>query len=154
GCAQRTNPGNAVRRLPDVGHLMFSSVLVANRGEIACRIMRSAKRLGLRTIAIYSEADAGTLHVRQADEAYCVGPARARESYLDITRVIEAAVESGAQCIHPGYGFLSENPDFALACQKTGIAFVGPPASAIKAMGHKDAAKDIMKKAGVPVVPG
>jgi 3-methylcrotonyl-CoA carboxylase alpha subunit len=133
---------------------MFSSVLVANRGEVACRIMRTAKRLGLKTIAVYSEADAKALHVREADEAYLIGPAPARESYLDIDRVIAAATRSGAQCIHPGYGFLSENPEFAEACRRAGIVFVGPPAEAIRAMGHKDAAKQLMSKAGVPVVPG
>ena len=133
---------------------MFSSVLIANRGEIACRIIRTARRLGVRTIAIYSEADAEALHVRQADEAHLIGPAPASQSYLDINRVISAAVRSGAQCIHPGYGFLSENPDFAEACRDASIVFVGPPAQAIRAMGHKDAAKKLMAKAGVPVVPG
>jgi 3-methylcrotonyl-CoA carboxylase alpha subunit len=133
---------------------MFSSVLIANRGEIACRIIRTASRLGLRAIAVYSEADAGALHVREADEAYLIGPPPARESYLDIGRVIDAAVKSGAECIHPGYGFLSENPDFAEACRKAGIAFVGPSPESIRAMGHKDAAKKLMEKAGVPVVPG
>src|SRR5947207_11187521 len=103
---------------------MFSSVLIANRGEIACRIIRTARRLGLKAIAVYSEADAQALHVREADEAYLIGPPPARESYLDIARVIDAAAKSGAQCIHPGYGFLSENPDFAEACREAGIIFV------------------------------
>src|SRR5438094_2292334 len=133
---------------------MFSSVLIANRGEIACRIIRTARHLGLKTIAVYSEADARALHVREADEAYPIGPSPARESYLDMARVIDMAVKSGAECIHPGYGFLSENPDFAEACREAGIIFVGPPAEAIRAMGHKDAAKKLMSRAQVAVVPG
>src|SRR5438270_406064 len=133
---------------------MFSSVLIANRGEIAVRIARTAQRLGMRVIAVYSEADAGALHVRVADEAYLIGPPPARESYLVIDRVIEAAALAHADCIHPGYGFLSENPQFAEACAAAGIVFVGPPPSAIRAMGLKDQAKVLMEKAGVPVVPG
>jgi 3-methylcrotonyl-CoA carboxylase alpha subunit len=133
---------------------MFTSVLIANRGEIAVRIARTAKRLGLRTIAVYSEADKGALHVRSCDEAVAIGRAPPRESYLAIDRVIEAARQSGAQCVHPGYGFLAENADFAEACERVGIAFVGPPAAAIRAMGLKDRAKALMEKAGLPVVPG
>jgi 3-methylcrotonyl-CoA carboxylase alpha subunit len=133
---------------------MFASVLIANRGEIACRIARTAARLGLRTIAVYSQADANALHVRQCDEAYPIGPAPAAESYLVIDRLIDVARQSGAQCIHPGYGFLSENAEFAEACAKAGIVFVGPPPSAIRAMGLKDRAKVLMEQAGVPVVPG
>src|SRR6188474_2666710 len=133
---------------------MFSSVLIANRGEIAVRIARTAKRLGMRVIAVYSEADATALHVRVADEAYLIGPPPARESYLVIDRIIEAASLAHADCIHPGYGFLSENPQFAEACAAAGIVFVGPPPSAIRAMGLKDQAKALMEKAGVPVVPG
>ena len=133
---------------------MFASVLIANRGEIACRIARTAARLGMRTIAVYSRADAAALHVRQCDEAHLIGPASAAESYLVIDRIIEVARKSGAQCIHPGYGFLSENAEFAEACAKVGIVFVGPPPSAIRAMGLKDRAKALMQKAGVPVVPG
>jgi 3-methylcrotonyl-CoA carboxylase alpha subunit len=133
---------------------MFSSVLIANRGEIAVRIARTAKRLGLRTIAVYSAADRGALHVRSCDEAVAIGPSPPHESYLAIDRLIEAALRSGAQCVHPGYGFLAENADFAEACEKAGIAFVGPPAAAIRAMGLKDRAKALMEKAGVPVVPG
>ncbi|MEA3028375.1 MAG: 3-methylcrotonyl-CoA carboxylase alpha subunit, partial [Alphaproteobacteria bacterium] len=133
---------------------MFASVLIANRGEIACRIVRTAARLGMRTIAVYSQADADALHVRLCDEAYPIGPAPAAESYLVIDRIIEAARKSSAQCIHPGYGFLSENAEFAEACAETGIVFVGPPPSAIRAMGLKDRAKALMAQAGVPVVPG
>jgi 3-methylcrotonyl-CoA carboxylase alpha subunit len=133
---------------------MFNSVLIANRGEIACRIARTAKRLGMRTIAVYSAADARALHRRLCDEAYFIGPAEPRESYLRIERLIEVAKEAGAECIHPGYGFLSESGDFAEACAQAGVEFVGPPAAAIRAMGLKDRAKALMEKAGVPVVPG
>ena len=133
---------------------MLESVLVANRGEIACRIIRTAKRLGMRTIAVHSEADADALFVQMADEAYLIGPAAARDSYLRIERIIEVAKAAGAACIHPGYGFLSERAEFAEACAQNGIVFVGPPASAIRAMGLKDAAKALVSQAGVPVVPG
>ena len=133
---------------------MFSSLLVANRGEIACRVFRTAKRLGLRTIAIYSEADADALHVGLADQAICIGPAPALQSYLDINKVIAAAQESGAQAIHPGYGFLSENANFASACAAAGITFVGPPVAAIDVMGSKMASKRMMQEAGVPILPG
>ncbi len=133
---------------------MFSSVLIANRGEIACRIARTAKRLGLRTIAVYSEADAGALHVRLCDEAHAIGPAAATQSYLVIDKLIAVAKQARADCVHPGYGFLSENAGFAQACIDAGLAFVGPPPSAISAMGLKDRAKALMEKGGVPVVPG
>jgi 3-methylcrotonyl-CoA carboxylase alpha subunit len=133
---------------------MFGKILVANRGEIACRIMRTAARLGIRTVAVYSEADAGARHVALADEALAIGPAPAQQSYLDIHRIIAAARESDAQAIHPGYGFLSENAGFATACEQAGIIFVGPPAAAIAAMGSKARAKELMERAGVPVVPG
>ena len=133
---------------------MFASVLIANRGEIACRIARTAARLGLHTIAVYSEADVDALHVRQCDEAHPIGPAPATQSYLVADRLIEVARKSGAQCIHPGYGFLSENAEFAEACAKAGIVFVGPPPRAIRAMGLKGSAKALMEQAGVPVVPG
>jgi 3-methylcrotonyl-CoA carboxylase alpha subunit len=133
---------------------MFKSVLIANRGEIACRIARTAKRLGLRTIAVYSAADANALHVRTCDEAHFIGEAEPRQSYLNSERLIAAAKKSGAQCVHPGYGFLSENADFAEACAKSGVVFVGPPAEAIRAMGLKDIAKSLMEKARVPIVPG
>jgi len=133
---------------------MVSKLLIANRGEIACRVIRTARRLGLRTVAVYSEADAGALHVAMADEAYAIGPAPARESYLSIPRLIDAARRARADAVHPGYGFLSENAEFAEACDAAGIVFIGPPASAIRAMGSKAAAKTLMEKAGVPTVPG
>ena len=133
---------------------MFDKILIANRGEIAVRVARTAKRLGIRTVAVYSEADANALHVASCDEAYLIGPAPARESYLTGDRIIDVARRSGAQAIHPGYGFLSENAAFAQACVDAGIVFIGPSASAIAAMGSKSASKDIMGKAGVPLVPG
>jgi 3-methylcrotonyl-CoA carboxylase alpha subunit len=133
---------------------MLRRLLIANRGEIAWRIMRTCRRLGIHSIAVYSEADRGALHVRGADEAICIGPAPARESYLDADAVIRAARQSRADAIHPGYGFLSENAAFAAACESTGIRFVGPPASAIRAMGLKHEAKAIVSAAGVPIVPG
>ena len=133
---------------------MFKSVLVANRGEIACRVFRTARRMGVRTIAVYSEADARALHVREADEAVLIGPAPARESYLDATKVLAAAKATGAEAIHPGYGFLSENADFAEAVMAAGLVWIGPPPAAIRAMGLKDAAKSLMIAAGVPVTPG
>jgi len=133
---------------------MFAKILIANRGEIACRVIRTARRMGIRTAAVYSEVDAGALHVAMADEAYPIGPAPARESYLSIPRLIDAARRAHAEAVHPGYGFLSENADFAEACTAADIVFIGPPASAIRAMGSKAAAKDLMAKAGVPTVPG
>jgi len=133
---------------------MFKSVLVANRGEIACRVFRTARRMGIRTIAVYSEADAKALHVREADEAVLIGPAPARESYLDGAKVLAAAKVTGAEAIHPGYGFLSENADFAEAVMAAGLVWIGPPPAAIRAMGLKDAAKTLMIAAGVPVTPG
>ncbi len=133
---------------------MFDRILIANRGEIACRIVRTARRLGVGTVAVHSDADAGALHVQQADRAVRIGPAPAAESYLAGGRIIEAAQRTGAQAIHPGYGFLSENAGFAEACAAAGLAFIGPPADAIRAMGSKSAAKALMQKANVPVVPG
>ena len=133
---------------------MFGKILIANRGEIACRIMRTATRMGIRTVAVYSEADAGARHVALADEALAIGPAAARESYLNIDRIIAAARQCGAEAIHPGYGFLSENEDFATACVQAGITFIGPSATSIAAMGSKSQAKALMLRAKVPVVPG
>jgi 3-methylcrotonyl-CoA carboxylase alpha subunit len=133
---------------------MFKKILIANRGEIACRVIKTTRRMGVRTVAVYSEADASARHTRLADEAVLIGPPPARESYLDIGRIIDAAKQTGAQAIHPGYGFLSENEEFAAACEANGIVFIGPPASAIHAMGSKSAAKALMEKAPVPLVPG
>ncbi len=132
----------------------LNKLLIANRGEIACRVIRTARRLGLASVAVYSDADALARHVREADEAIRIGPAAARDSYLNVAAVIDAARQSGADAIHPGYGFLSENADFVAACEQAGIVFVGPPASAIAAMGDKSAAKARMDAAGVPLVPG
>ncbi|WP_226781478.1 acetyl/propionyl/methylcrotonyl-CoA carboxylase subunit alpha [Oceaniglobus trochenteri] len=133
---------------------MFDTILIANRGEIACRIIATARRLGLRCVAVHSDADAGARHVQMADVAVRIGPAAVGESYLKGSAIIDAALETGAQAIHPGYGFLSENPDFVDAVTKAGLVFIGPPADAIRAMGLKDAAKALMEQAGVPVVPG
>ncbi len=133
---------------------MFRKLLIANRGEIACRIIRTARRMGIATVAVYSDADANALHVALADEAWCIGPAAPRESYLRIDGLIDVARRCGAQAVHPGYGFLAENADFAEACAAAGLAFVGPPASAIRAMGGKSQAKALMQQAGVPLVPG
>lgn len=133
---------------------MFDTILIANRGEIACRVIRSCQRLGIATVAVYSDADVNALHVTLADKAIYIGPAPTTESYLRGERIIEAALQSGAQAIHPGYGFLSENPDFVEQVSAAGLTFIGPSASAIRAMGLKDAAKVLMEEAGVPVVPG
>jgi len=133
---------------------MFRKILIANRGEIACRVMETARSLGIKTVAVYSDADAASKHVALADEAFRLGPPPVAESYLQIAKIIEIAKASGAEAVHPGYGFLSENPDFVDALDAAGIAFIGPSARAIRAMGLKDAAKALMVEAGVPVVPG
>ena len=133
---------------------MFTKILIANRGEIACRVIKTARKMGIATVAVYSDADANARHVRLADEAVRIGPAPARESYLRGDTIVAAATATGAQAIHPGYGFLSENEDFAAQCAAAGIVFVGPPAAAIRAMGSKSAAKTLMAKAGVPLTPG
>ena len=133
---------------------MFKKILIANRGEIALRVIRAAHELGIKTVAVYSEADRESLHVRFADEAVCIGPAASKESYLNIPRLIAAAEVTNADSIHPGYGFLSENANFAEICASSGIVFIGPSPEAITAMGDKAFAKETMKRAGVPVVPG
>ncbi len=133
---------------------MFTKILIANRGEIACRVIRTARRMGVRTVAVFSEADANARHVRLADEAVCIGPPAARDSYLVAERMLDAVRRTGAQAVHPGYGFLSENERFADACAAAGIVFIGPPAAAIRAMGSKSAAKTLMAAAGVPLTPG
>jgi len=133
---------------------VFAKILIANRGEIACRVTRTARRMGIATVAVYSDADAQSRHVALADEAFRIGPPEAKDSYLRGDRILEAAMSSGASAIHPGYGFLSENAEFAERCEGAGITFVGPPPEAIRAMGDKSAAKGIMEKAGVPLVPG
>src|SRR5262245_35572306 len=132
----------------------IQKILIANRGEIAVRVMRGCRERNIRTVAVYSEADRAALHVRSADEAFPIGPPPARESYLDIGQILEVAKRSGADAIHPGYGFLSEKAEFAKACEQAGIIFIGPPASAIDAMGDKTRARHKMQAAGVPVVPG
>jgi len=133
---------------------MFDTILIANRGEIACRVIETARAMGVRTVAVYSDADRDARHVALADRAVRIGTAAPADSYLRGERIVEVALETGAQGIHPGYGFLSENPDFVEAVEAAGLTFIGPSAEAIRAMGLKDAAKRLMEKAGVPVVPG
>jgi len=133
---------------------LFSKILIANRGEIACRVISTARRLGIATVAVYSEADRRALHVDLADEAWPIGPPPARDSYLNIDAILDAARNSGAEAVHPGYGFLSENAEFAKACEGAGVVFIGPSASAIRAMGSKAAARALMQQSGVPIVPG
>src|SRR5471030_1142996 len=133
---------------------MFGKVLIANRGEIAVRVIRALREMKIRSIAVFSDADRGALHVRLADEAEHIGPAPSAESYLRVDRILEAAEKHGAEAIHPGYGFLSENAGFADACAQAGLVFIGPPAAAIRAMGSKSAAKTLMARSGVPLVPG
>ena len=154
GDIDRAGKPGLLRRLPDVSAMGFHTVLVANRGEIAVRVIRTLKAMGIRSVAVYSDADADARHVAEADVAVAIGPAAARESYLNIAKIVDAAVRTGAQAVHPGYGFLSENADFAAALEKADIAFIGPPVGAIQTMGDKIAAKGTVSAFGVPVVPG
>src|SRR5260370_32556823 len=133
---------------------MFQKVLVANRGEIAVRIIRALREMGIRSVAVYSDADRSALHVRMDDEAEPIGPSPSHESYLRIDRILEAARGHGAEAIHPGYGFLSENAEFAAACESAGVVFVGPSSDSIRSMGSKTAARRLARATGVPVVPG
>jgi len=145
--ARRSEPGLDLNS-------MFSKVLIANRGEVAVRIIRACRELDVRTVAVYSEADRGALHVRLADEAFCIGPAAARDSYLNIPSIISTAELLGVDAIHPGYGFLAENPRFAEICQDCHITFIGPKPDAIEKMGNKAQAREIVRRAGVAIVPG
>ena len=133
---------------------MFKKLLIANRGEIALRIVRACREIGITTVAVYSEADRNSLHVRNADEAYLIGPPPARESYLNIERIIEVAKKAGVDAVHPGYGFLAENADFAQACVDAGLTWVGPSPECIRTLGDKVQARKLMQEAGIPVVPG
>src|SRR5918994_6280421 len=133
---------------------MFAKLLIANRGEIACRVIKTARRMGIRTVAVYSDTDARALHVEMADEAVHIGPPPAAQSYLRIDRIMQACRDSGAEAVHPGYGFLAENPKFATALSDAGIVFIGPNAGAIEAMGDKIESKKVAAKAGVSTVPG
>src|ERR1700704_5182523 len=160
GVSERADRADALRPVQDVMmdrskmYRRFRTLLIANRGEIACRVIRTAKAMGLRTVAVYSEADRDAMHVAMADSAVLLGPARARDSYLNIERLLEAAQKTGAEAVHPGYGFLSENAEFAQACLNAGLVFVGPTAEMMTAMGSKSGSKALMEKAGVPLVPG
>src|SRR5437016_8698382 len=133
---------------------MFKKIVIANRGEIAVRILATCREMGVRTVAVYSDADRNARHAREADEAYCIGPAPAAQSYLRIDTIIDVAKKSGAEAIHPGYGFLSENADFVEACEMAGIAFIGLPAAAMRLMGSKIAAKQLAQSVDAPTVPG
>ncbi|XP_048397986.1 methylcrotonoyl-CoA carboxylase subunit alpha, mitochondrial isoform X1 [Stegostoma tigrinum] len=153
-CRQQWLCALAFLRNASTGTCRIEKILIANRGEIACRVMRTAKKLGVRSVAVYSEADKNSMHVTMADEAYHIGPAASQQSYLNVEKIIQVAKTAAAQAIHPGYGFLSENTEFAERCKKEGIIFIGPPSSAIRDMGIKSTSKAIMSAAGVPVIKG
>ncbi len=133
---------------------MFKKILIANRGEIAVRIIRACREMGIQTVAVYSEADQSSLHVRLADESVCIGPAPSKDSYLKMERIISATVASGAEAVHPGFGFLSENPKFSELCKRCSINFIGPPSEVIQRMGNKSEARNTAASAGVPIIPG
>ncbi|MBU1186669.1 MAG: acetyl-CoA carboxylase biotin carboxylase subunit, partial [Acidobacteria bacterium] len=133
---------------------MFKKILVANRGEIAVRVIRGCREMGIQTVAVYSESDRLSLHVQVADEAVCIGPPPAAESYLDMARVIDAARATGAEAVHPGYGFLAENAEFARMCEKSGLVFIGPKSESMELVGDKVRARTTMEKAGIPIIPG
>ena len=133
---------------------MFKSILIANRGEIAVRIIRACREIGIRSVAVYSTADRSSLHAQIADEAVCIGPPATKDSYLNMNAIIQAAINTGCDAIHPGYGFLSENAEFARLCEQHGLIFIGPSYHSIEMLGDKAAAKETMKAAGVPVIPG
>src|SRR3982750_2725842 len=154
GLAKRSNSLWRGIRLSTMPARRITKVLIANRGEIACRVIRACRELDLRTVAVHSDADAAALHVRLADEAVAIGPPPARESYLRAEKIVAAIKQTGADAVHPGYGFLSENADFAEAVAAAGLTWVGPPASAIRALGSKSSAKAIAKQLGVPCLPG
>src|SRR2546430_14578594 len=148
-------PANFWSRTPrPMKQKLFRKVLVANRGEIAVRVMRACRELGIETVAVYSDADRGAVHARYADEAHHIGPAAPAQSYLDLAKIVKLAGDVGAQAVHPGYGFLSERPELPQACQAAGIAFIGPPAAAMRAMGSKLEARALARAHGVPVTPG
>ncbi len=154
-CRERSRDGSEERTIPaTTAKLMFKKILIANRGEIAVRVIRACREMGIRSVAVYSERDRASLHVRMADEAILIGPPPASESYLSIEKIMDAAKKTGAEAIHPGYGFLSENADFAEACERSGIVFIGPTAASMRLMGSKTSARTAMEKAGVPIVPG
>src|SRR5208282_15536 len=141
-------------RNDSITEAMFRKILIANRGEIAVRVMRTCREMGIGTVAVYSEVDRISLHVRYADQAFCIGPSPSSESYLRIDRILDVARRSGADAIHPGYGFLAENPEFARACADAGLVFIGPPVAAMELMGSKTKARHTLIQAGLPVVPG
>ena len=153
-CVSQSPAFKIISHLLEGGKTMFRKVLIANRGEIAVRIIRACRELGIQTVAVFSEADRGALHAKIADEAFCIGPAATKDSYLNQKAILAVCEVTGAEALHPGFGFLSENAAFARMCQKCGVTFIGPPPEAMECMGDKSNAKLTMKNAGVPVIPG